>query len=290
MNEGHGHSEDQHCESQHRETWGGGPGRGRATRALRLLLASAVLLALVAVPTRAQDVEQDSERERHVFITDEGQRVELEDDHRFVVVRTDEVGNAVGEGSGEVELENTFFVSGSPRGFLGVQLVELTPELREHYGVAADTGVLVGKVVAGSPAEEAGLRVGDVLTGLDGEAMGSSVEVRRHIGAIEDGEVVALEVYRDGQRLERTARIVEKERPQVDVRRFLDREGREGVWSYRVDPEQMGEALEELQVRITDPEFKESLMHFSSREEQLEQRIEELEKRLEELARTLEEK
>lgn len=307
-------------------------------------LAALLLAFLVALPAGAaaqdQELEVKTEKTRHVFVTEDGQKIVREgepaqdEDHRFVVVRTDGNPSSVDEPvvSDEFEVKvlvaddlmaddedgeprvfrwrtedgeltefepgafpNAFFVSASPRGFLGVQLVELTPELREHYGVSADVGVLVGKVVAGSPAEEAGLRVGDVLTGLDGEAVASAVDVRRHVGALEDGEVVALELYRDGQRLERTARVVERERPQVDVRRFLERHELEGgdgqgAWSYEIDTGEMGQALEELRVRITDPEFKERLMHFSNREEQLEKRIEELEARIEELARALEEK
>jgi membrane-associated protease RseP (regulator of RpoE activity) len=70
------------------------------------------------------------------------------------------------------------------RGYLGVQLVELTPELREHYGATAEHGVLVGKVEPGSPAEAAGLRVGDVIVALDGESIDGSWDVRHHVRAL----------------------------------------------------------------------------------------------------------
>src|SRR5262245_15606747 len=46
-------------------------------------------------------------------------------------------------------------------GFLGVQLIGITPELRQHYGVPKDAGVLVGAVEADSPAAKAGIQVGD---------------------------------------------------------------------------------------------------------------------------------
>jgi S1-C subfamily serine protease len=55
-----------------------------------------------------------------------------------------------------------------PRGRLGVQLNELTPELAEYFG-AKDGGVLVSRVTPDSPAAKAGLKAGDVITSVDGD-------------------------------------------------------------------------------------------------------------------------
>ncbi len=56
----------------------------------------------------------------------------------------------------------------SPRGRLGVQLNELTPQLADYFG-ATDGGVLVAGVTQDSPAEKAGLKAGDVITAIDGD-------------------------------------------------------------------------------------------------------------------------
>ena len=56
----------------------------------------------------------------------------------------------------------------SPRGRLGVQLNELTPELAEYFG-AKEGGVLVSRVTKDSPAEKAGLKAGDVITSVNGD-------------------------------------------------------------------------------------------------------------------------
>jgi S1-C subfamily serine protease len=56
----------------------------------------------------------------------------------------------------------------SPRGRLGVQLDELTPQLGEYFG-AKDGGVLITSVTPDSPAAKAGLKAGDVITSLDGD-------------------------------------------------------------------------------------------------------------------------
>lgn len=64
----------------------------------------------------------------------------------------------------------------SPRGRLGVQLNDLTPQLAEYFG-AKDGGVLVASVTKDSPADKAGLKAGDVITSIDGGRVRSSDDV-----------------------------------------------------------------------------------------------------------------
>ncbi|HTR74204.1 MAG TPA: trypsin-like peptidase domain-containing protein [Solirubrobacterales bacterium] len=74
-----------------------------------------------------------------------------------------------------------------------------------YLGVATGTatgsteGAQVSEVVAGSPAAEAGVKEGDVITSLDGEAVNSSETLAADVSAHEPGETVTLEVERDGQ-------------------------------------------------------------------------------------------
>jgi hypothetical protein len=96
-------------------------------------------------------------------------------------------------------------------GFLGVQLTELTAELREHFGVPGDAGVLVSKVVENSPAEKAGIRVGDIITRVEDAEVDSFPTLKAQVADREDGETVALEVWRDGQRTELQASIETRE-------------------------------------------------------------------------------
>ncbi len=96
--------------------------------------------------------------------------------------------------------------------FLGVQLSDLTPELRTHFGVPEDVGVMVGKLVDGSPALRAGLEVGDIVTAVDGEPVASASALARAIGGHEDGDTVVLEVWRDGRMEKMSATLEERER------------------------------------------------------------------------------
>ncbi|MXX75089.1 MAG: PDZ domain-containing protein [Holophagales bacterium] len=96
--------------------------------------------------------------------------------------------------------------------FLGVQLSDLTPELRTHFGVPEDAGVMVGKLVDGSPAFRAGLEVGDIVTAVDGEPVASAAALAGAIRGHEDGNTVVLEVWRDGRMQKISATLEERER------------------------------------------------------------------------------
>jgi serine protease Do len=87
------------------------------------------------------------------------------------------------------------FTGARPR--LGVQVVELTDQLARHFGV--EDGILVSSVRSGSAAEKAGLRAGDIILKVDGEAVASSRELVRRVARGESARQVTLTVQRDGK-------------------------------------------------------------------------------------------
>ncbi len=93
------------------------------------------------------------------------------------------------------------------RGFLGVHLTAMTPELRAHMGAPDDAGVLISKVEEDSPAALAGLEVGDVVTAVDQESVGSTRELQHAIASRADGDLATLEIYRDGRLEQITATL-----------------------------------------------------------------------------------
>jgi S1-C subfamily serine protease len=87
------------------------------------------------------------------------------------------------------------------RGQLGIGIQELTPDLRKAFDFKnGQQGVLVTEVQAGSPADKAGLKAGDVIVAVDGKAVKSSGELRSHIGSYRVGEEVSVGILRDGSR------------------------------------------------------------------------------------------
>ena len=106
----------------------------------------------------------------------------------------------------------SFRWGGKPR--LGVQLVETTPELREHLGSSDGTGVLVSKVLRGLPAEHAGIQVGDLIVRIAGDPVEEVSDLRR---ALSDraGETFTIEVVRDGKSLDFDVTLPETDEDEI---------------------------------------------------------------------------
>lgn len=169
------------------------------------------------------------------------------------------------------------------RGFLGVGLTEMTPELRAHFGVPEDAGVMVSSVEEGSPADKAGIKVGDIIASLDGKDVKSSWDVRSQIRGLKDGEQVPITIYRDGKAQNLSAAIALRERPQLDMAPFFFHGEGDEPMLFRMDPEKLQE-LRKLEGGKAWPLLR------SPREAELEKRLKELEKRLAELEKMLEKK
>jgi len=85
------------------------------------------------------------------------------------------------------------------RGWLGVLIQDVTRELAESFGMDKPRGALVAKVVPGSPAEEAGLKVGDIITKFNGKAVILSSDLPPLVGITPVGEKVRVEILRNGK-------------------------------------------------------------------------------------------
>lgn len=103
------------------------------------------------------------------------------------------------------------------RGFLGVQILDMTPELRRHFGAPEDIGVLVSRVDEDGPAAAAGILVGDILTKVDGEGVSGTRSLAAAIRKKKEGERVAIEALRDGSATSFTVTVEERDRPLVDL-------------------------------------------------------------------------
>jgi len=86
------------------------------------------------------------------------------------------------------------------RGWLGVGIQSLTPELAKSFGVGADEGILVNQVMPKSPAEAAGLKTGDLILSVDGKPVKDPRELQRIIGDAEIGKSIEFTILRDKAR------------------------------------------------------------------------------------------
>jgi serine protease Do len=85
------------------------------------------------------------------------------------------------------------------RGWLGVEIQPVTPDLADSLGVKPDLGALVAKQTADSPAAQAGVKVGDVIEAIDGQTVNSPRDLARRIAALGPKKSVGLTLSRDGK-------------------------------------------------------------------------------------------
>ncbi len=85
------------------------------------------------------------------------------------------------------------------RGWLGVEIQPVTPEIAESIGLKSEKGALVSNAQDESPAKKAGVVAGDVITAVDGKDVTSPKELARIIGGLTPGKAVAVTVWRNGK-------------------------------------------------------------------------------------------
>ena len=88
------------------------------------------------------------------------------------------------------------------RGQLGVVIQEVSYDLAKTFGLDKATGALVAKVLAGSPAEQGGLKVGDIIRSVNGSEVRSSGDLPMTISSLKPNQTVKLGVWRKGQMLD----------------------------------------------------------------------------------------
>ena len=105
-------------------------------------------------------------------------------------------------------------------GYIGIRPLEMTPELRTHFGAPQEAGVFVGTVEKDSPAAKAGLQVGDIVTSADGEKVERKKDLVRTIRRKKEGDTVKIELVRDRAAKTLTVTVAEREDSRVRVGDF----------------------------------------------------------------------
>ena len=105
------------------------------------------------------------------------------------------------------------------RGWLGVSIQGITPELAKSLGLKENRGALVAQVVPGSPAEKAGIEQGDVIVGFDGKDVADSKDLPRIVATTPFGKDVSVKLLRDGKVMDRQVKVGEMEEKGAKVSR-----------------------------------------------------------------------
>lgn len=96
------------------------------------------------------------------------------------------------------------------RGYIGVTLRDVDPDLQRSLRLSTAVGALVQDVTPGSPAARAGLRTYDLIVGVDGGPIPGNEALIQTIAAREPGSVARLQVLRDGRAMSVTLKLVER--------------------------------------------------------------------------------
>ncbi|MDX1370806.1 S1C family serine protease, partial [Pseudomonas sp.] len=93
------------------------------------------------------------------------------------------------------------------RGWLGIEVQPLTPELAESFGLAGRPGIVVAGIYRDGPAQRAGLQPGDLILSIDGEAASDGRRSMNQVARTKPGDKIHIEVIRNAELMRLTAEV-----------------------------------------------------------------------------------
>jgi serine protease Do len=115
------------------------------------------------------------------------------------------------------------------RGFLGIDMEELTPELAHAFGLKDTNGVAVREVIEGSAAAKAGIKHNDIIVEFQGQPVQSANELRNRVAMIKPGTDVEIVVLRDGKRNSFSVKLGERSKAIVSESGRSELQGKLGL-------------------------------------------------------------
>ncbi len=106
------------------------------------------------------------------------------------------------------------------RGWLGVQIGNVSPGYARQNNLPTSEGVIISSVVVGGPADKAKLEAGDLVTAIDGKRIRNATELSTRVGASEPGTRISMSIIRDGD--DRTLTVVLEEFPEDETSLSFD--------------------------------------------------------------------
>lgn len=112
------------------------------------------------------------------------------------------IGFAIPVSTAKQVLEDIVKEGKVTRGWIGVEPNDLSPELAETFGVKASEGVIITGVLQNGPAAKAGIRPGDVVTGVGERRIGNVQELLTSVAALKPGNASRFKLQRGNDKLE----------------------------------------------------------------------------------------
>ncbi|HLU78542.1 MAG TPA: trypsin-like peptidase domain-containing protein [Burkholderiaceae bacterium] len=120
------------------------------------------------------------------------------------------IGFAIPARSAQTILEEIIRSGKVTRGWVGIEPQDVTPDLMRAFGLTRQEGLIVAGVLRGSPAHQAGLRVGDIVLALDDEPLADSIAFLNAVAPLKPGEAVQLTVLREGREYKMKVEVGER--------------------------------------------------------------------------------
>ena len=127
------------------------------------------------------------------------------------------IGFAIPVSTAKQVLEDIVTAGKVTRGWIGVEPNDLSPELAETFGVKASAGVIITGVLQNGPAAKAGVRPGDVITGVGEKSIGNTQELLSAVAGLKPGTATRFALQRGSDKLELD--VTPGLRPRTPVRR-----------------------------------------------------------------------
>ncbi|MBL8485207.1 MAG: Do family serine endopeptidase [Rhodocyclaceae bacterium] len=112
------------------------------------------------------------------------------------------IGFAVPAASARGIMEQLIATGSVTRGWIGVEIQELTPELAESFNLRSTQGALIAGVMRGSPADKAGIKPGDVAVAVAGKSVADASAMLNLISALPPGQTASVKLRRSGNEIE----------------------------------------------------------------------------------------
>jgi len=125
------------------------------------------------------------------------------------------IGFAIPANTAKSTMEQIIKQGSVTRGWIGAAVQELTPELAESFKLGDIKGVLITEIIRNSPAEQAGVRRGDILTAIDGKPIESWSAMLETVANLPPGKIVIVKLMRDGEAISLKLKIGKRPKPRT---------------------------------------------------------------------------
>ena len=124
------------------------------------------------------------------------------------------IGFAIPVSTAKVVLEQIIKTGGVARGWIGVELQEISPALAESFKLGNQRGALIAGVLRGGPADKAGIKPGDVVVEIQGKPVADPTAMLNMIAALAPGSPAKMKLKRQGQDVDATTNVGRRPKPQ----------------------------------------------------------------------------